>query len=105
MAHIDTPETQKANRRFIQQAIEVEARRQIAIVEGGGKVEQETRLYDPDKGEDGEFCFPPGEAERVADGIGTTPENFRQLRSRALRRVRATLEREGLAPVAKGDAR
>ncbi|KUJ79355.1 Asp-tRNA(Asn)/Glu-tRNA(Gln) amidotransferase subunit GatB [Ruegeria profundi] len=37
--------------RFIQQAIEVEARRQIAIVEGGGQVEQETRLYDPDKGE------------------------------------------------------
>ncbi len=37
--------------RFIQQAIEVEARRQIAIVEGGGEVEQETRLYDPDKGE------------------------------------------------------
>jgi len=37
--------------RFIQQAIEVEARRQIAIVEGGGKVDQETRLYDPDKGE------------------------------------------------------
>ncbi|MGA1614714.1 MAG: Asp-tRNA(Asn)/Glu-tRNA(Gln) amidotransferase subunit GatB, partial [Lutimaribacter sp.] len=37
--------------RFIQQAIEYEARRQIAIVEAGGKVEQETRLYDPDKGE------------------------------------------------------
>ncbi len=37
--------------RFIQAAIEVEARRQIAIVEGGGKVEQETRLYDPDKNE------------------------------------------------------
>ena len=37
--------------RFIQQAIEYEARRQIAIVEGGGKVDQETRLYDPDKGE------------------------------------------------------
>ncbi len=37
--------------RFIQQAIEVEARRQIAIVEGGGTVDQETRLYDPDKGE------------------------------------------------------
>ena len=36
--------------RFIQQAIEVEARRQIAIVEGGGEVDQETRLYDPDKG-------------------------------------------------------
>ena len=37
--------------RFIQQAIEYEARRQIAIVEAGGEVEQETRLYDPDKGE------------------------------------------------------
>ncbi|MDP0927364.1 Asp-tRNA(Asn)/Glu-tRNA(Gln) amidotransferase subunit GatB [Paracoccus onubensis] len=37
--------------RFIQQAIDVEARRQIAIVEDGGKVVQETRLYDPDKGE------------------------------------------------------
>ncbi|MEM9394523.1 MAG: Asp-tRNA(Asn)/Glu-tRNA(Gln) amidotransferase subunit GatB [Pseudomonadota bacterium] len=37
--------------RFIQQAIEYEARRQIAIVEDGGSVDQETRLYDPDKGE------------------------------------------------------
>ncbi|WP_424976976.1 Asp-tRNA(Asn)/Glu-tRNA(Gln) amidotransferase subunit GatB [Leisingera sp. S232] len=37
--------------RFIQQAIEVEARRQIAIIEAGGKIDQETRLYDPDKGE------------------------------------------------------
>ncbi|MBB04619.1 MAG: Asp-tRNA(Asn)/Glu-tRNA(Gln) amidotransferase GatCAB subunit B [Pseudooceanicola sp.] len=37
--------------RFIQAAIEVEARRQIAIVEGGGEVVQETRLYDPDKDE------------------------------------------------------
>ena len=59
--------------------------------------------YDPDKGEDGEFCFPPGEAERVANSMGTTPENFRQLRSRALRRVRAALEREGLAPAARGE--
>lgn len=37
--------------RFIQQAIDYEARRQIAILEDGGKVDQETRLYDPDKGE------------------------------------------------------
>ncbi|RKT30869.1 aspartyl/glutamyl-tRNA(Asn/Gln) amidotransferase subunit B [Roseovarius halotolerans] len=37
--------------RFIQQAIEYEARRQIQIVESGGEVVQETRLYDPDKGE------------------------------------------------------
>src|SRR3954465_4725729 len=37
--------------RFIGQAIEVEARRQIAIIEDGGVIEQETRLYDPGKGE------------------------------------------------------
>lgn len=37
--------------RFIQAAIEVEARRQITIVEAGEKVDQETRLYDPEKGE------------------------------------------------------
>ncbi|WP_306133508.1 Asp-tRNA(Asn)/Glu-tRNA(Gln) amidotransferase subunit GatB [Roseivivax marinus] len=37
--------------RFIQQAIDYEARRQIRIIEGGGEVVQETRLYDPDKGE------------------------------------------------------
>jgi aspartyl-tRNA(Asn)/glutamyl-tRNA(Gln) amidotransferase subunit B len=37
--------------RFIQQAIDYEARRQIAILEDGGKIDQETRLYDPQKGE------------------------------------------------------
>ncbi len=37
--------------RFIQAAIEFEARRQIAILEDGGSVVQETRLFDPDKGE------------------------------------------------------
>ncbi len=37
--------------RFIQAAIEFEAKRQIAILEDGGKVDQETRLYDPNKGE------------------------------------------------------
>ena len=37
--------------RFIQAAIEYEARRQIAILEDGGSVDQETRLYDPDKNE------------------------------------------------------
>ena len=37
--------------RFIQQAIDYEAKRQIKIIEGGGTVDQETRLYDPDKGE------------------------------------------------------
>ncbi len=37
--------------RFIQAAIEFEARRQIALIEDGGEVVQETRLYDPDRGE------------------------------------------------------
>jgi aspartyl-tRNA(Asn)/glutamyl-tRNA(Gln) amidotransferase subunit B len=37
--------------RFIGQAIEVEARRQIAILEDGGAIDQETRLYDPGKRE------------------------------------------------------
>jgi aspartyl-tRNA(Asn)/glutamyl-tRNA(Gln) amidotransferase subunit B len=37
--------------RFIGQAIEVEARRQIDILDDGGKIDQETRLFDPDKGE------------------------------------------------------
>jgi aspartyl-tRNA(Asn)/glutamyl-tRNA(Gln) amidotransferase subunit B len=37
--------------RFIGQAIEVEAMRQIGIIEDGGKIDQETRLYDPGKGE------------------------------------------------------
>jgi len=37
--------------RFIQQAINFEARRQIDILEDGGTIDQETRLYDPNKGE------------------------------------------------------
>ena len=37
--------------RFIGQAIEHEARRQIEIIEDGGAIDQETRLFDPAKGE------------------------------------------------------
>ncbi|WP_158812022.1 Asp-tRNA(Asn)/Glu-tRNA(Gln) amidotransferase subunit GatB [Beijerinckia sp. L45] len=37
--------------RFIGQAIDVEARRQIGIIEDGGKIDQETRLFDPSRGE------------------------------------------------------
>ncbi|MEM6945512.1 MAG: Asp-tRNA(Asn)/Glu-tRNA(Gln) amidotransferase subunit GatB [Pseudomonadota bacterium] len=37
--------------RFIMAAIDYEARRQIDLVEDGGTVDQETRLYDPGKGE------------------------------------------------------
>jgi len=37
--------------RFIGEAIDYEARRQIDIIEEGGSIEQETRLFNPDKGE------------------------------------------------------
>jgi aspartyl-tRNA(Asn)/glutamyl-tRNA(Gln) amidotransferase subunit B len=37
--------------RFIGQAIEHEARRQVEIIEDGGAIEQETRLFDPVRGE------------------------------------------------------
>src|SRR6266508_445969 len=37
--------------RFLQHAIEFEIRRQIQLIEDGGAVEQETRLYDPDRDE------------------------------------------------------
>jgi aspartyl-tRNA(Asn)/glutamyl-tRNA(Gln) amidotransferase subunit B len=37
--------------RFLKQALEYEIERQVALVEGGGKVLQETRLYNPDTGE------------------------------------------------------
>ena len=37
--------------RFMERAIEYEAQRQIDIIEDGGKIIQETRLYDPDKDE------------------------------------------------------
>jgi len=37
--------------RFMEHAIEFEARRQIEILEDGGQIVQETRLYDPDKNE------------------------------------------------------
>ena len=37
--------------RFLQQAIDFEVRRQIELIEDGGTVIQETRLYDPDRNE------------------------------------------------------
>ncbi len=37
--------------RFVRQAVDYEARRQIGILEDGGEIDQETRLFDPDRGE------------------------------------------------------
>jgi len=45
-------ETKNVNSvRFVMAAIEHEASRQVDVIEGGGKIVQETRLFDPDKGE------------------------------------------------------
>ncbi len=44
-------ETKNVNSvRFVMQAIEHEARRQVDVLESGGTIVQETRLFDPDKG-------------------------------------------------------
>src|SRR4029450_6531388 len=37
--------------RFIEKAINYEVARQIEVIEGGGTIRRETRLFDPDKGE------------------------------------------------------
>jgi aspartyl-tRNA(Asn)/glutamyl-tRNA(Gln) amidotransferase subunit B len=37
--------------RFVKQAVEYEARRQVEVIEGGGTIKQETRLFDPVRGE------------------------------------------------------
>ncbi len=45
-------ETKNVNSvRFVMQTIEHEANRQVDVLESGGKIVQETRLFDPDKGE------------------------------------------------------
>ena len=44
-------ETKNVNSvRFVMAVIEHEAKRQVEVLEGGGEIVQETRLYDPDKG-------------------------------------------------------
>ena len=45
-------ETKNVNSvRFVMQAIEHEAQRQVDVIEDGGAIDQETRLFDPNKGE------------------------------------------------------
>jgi len=45
-------ETKNVNSiRFVKQTIDYEARRQIEVIEGGGKIDQETRLFNPTTGE------------------------------------------------------
>ncbi|RYD65662.1 MAG: Asp-tRNA(Asn)/Glu-tRNA(Gln) amidotransferase subunit GatB [Sphingomonadales bacterium] len=45
-------ETKNVNSvRFVMQTVEIEAKRQIEVLESGGTIVQETRLFDPDRGE------------------------------------------------------
>ncbi len=45
-------ETKNVNSvRFVMQVVEIEARRQVEVLESGGRIVQETRLFDPDRGE------------------------------------------------------
>ncbi len=45
-------ETKNVNSvRFVMQTIEIEAKRQVEVLEAGGRIVQETRLFDPDRGE------------------------------------------------------
>ena len=91
---------------FIGQAIEYEARRQIEIIEDGGAIDQETRLFDPNKGETRSMrskeeahdyrYFPDPDllAARVHAGIcrraeGATCRNCRTRRRRASSRALA----------------
>jgi aspartyl-tRNA(Asn)/glutamyl-tRNA(Gln) amidotransferase subunit B len=45
-------ETKNVNSvRFVMQTVEIEAKRQVEVLESGGRIVQETRLFDPDRGE------------------------------------------------------
>ena len=92
--------------RFAAQAIEHEARRQVALIEDGGKIEQETRLFDPARGETRSMrsqgrgarlpLFPrsrfaaAGVRRRLCRGVGEGPAGASRCEARALHeRLRA----------------
>lgn len=98
--------------RFLEKAIEYEVRRQVELIEDGGKVVQETRLYDPDRGETRPMrskedahdyrYFPdpdllpleitPAWIERVRAGMPALPATLRgELESKGLSRYDAHL--------------
>jgi len=97
--------------RFLEKAIEYEVRRQVELIEDGGKVVQETRLYDPDKGETRAMrskedaqdyrYFPDPDLLPLS----ITPEWIEEVR-RSMptlpAELRAQYEKEGLTPYAAG---
>src|ERR1700683_1380121 len=64
---------------FIGEAIEYEARRQIGVLEDGGSIDQETRLFDPNKGETRSMRFKEEAHEyRYFPAPGLLPLDFSQ---------------------------
>ena len=81
--------------RFVARAIEYEAKRQVEILEGGGRIDQETRLFDSTRGETRSMrskeeahdyrYFPDpdllpleladGFVERIAEGLPELPDD------------------------------
>ena len=81
--------------RFLEKAIEFEVRRQVELIEDGGKVVQETRLFDPDRERDALDALEGGRA-----GLPLLP------RSRpAAARDHARMDRRGAARDARAAAR
>ncbi len=84
--------------RFLMRAIEVEARRQVAVIEAGEAVHQETRLYDPQRNETRAMrskedahdyryfpdpdllplCLSEARIERLRDSLPELPEEIRE---------------------------
>lgn len=96
--------------RFVQRAIDVEVERQIAVVEGGGRVVQETRSFNPDTGKTATLrskedahdyrYFPDPDLPALVIGASVVEEERRRLPElpRALRR--RWVESLGLPPAA-----
>ncbi|HEY2629436.1 MAG TPA: Asp-tRNA(Asn)/Glu-tRNA(Gln) amidotransferase subunit GatB, partial [Usitatibacter sp.] len=93
--------------RFLEKAIEYEVRRQVELIEDGGKVVQETRLFDPDRGETRPMrskedahdyrYFPDPDLlplEITAQWIGTVKAAMPVLPAK----VRADFESKGISP-------
>ena len=73
--------------RFVERAINHEVARQIELIEGGGKVVQETRLYDPDRDETRSMRSQGG-SERLSLLPGSGPAAARDRRGLHRRRAR-----------------
>ena len=91
--------------RFLEKAIEFEARRHVEVLEEGGRIVQETRLFDPDRGETRtmrtkeeaqDYRYFPDPDLLPLDISRSWIEEVRASMPRLPRQIRADLERDGL---------